>query len=138
MVDDRSMIVLDRADAVIVPVYPEIAALKAVRTMLDYLNENGSAASKTAFVLNNAFAREILRMRDVESALGARVALELPYDPFLYLKAVNEGIPIVKGAPRSIPAERMVRLSATAFNENGQEALAVPARSRGLRLLRRS
>ncbi|TMC60142.1 MAG: hypothetical protein E6J17_10185 [Chloroflexi bacterium] len=77
-------------------------------------------------------------MRDVESALGARVALELPYDPFLYLKAVNEGIPIVKGAPRSIPAERMVRLSATAFNENGQEALAVPARSRGLRLLRRS
>ena len=138
MVDDRSMIVLDKADAIIVPVYPEIAALKAVRTMLDYLNENGSAASKTAFVLNNAFAREILRMRDVESALGARVALELPYDPFLYLKAVNEGIPIVKGAPRSIPAERMVRLSATAFNENGQEALAVPARSRGLRLLRRS
>jgi pilus assembly protein CpaE len=139
MLDDRSMIVLDHADAVIVPVYPEIAALKAVRSMIDYLNENGSAASKTTFVLNNAFAREILRMRDVESALGSRVALELPYDPFLYLKAVNEGIPIVKGAPRSIPADRLVRLSATAFNENGQDAWAVPERSRGLTgLLRRS
>jgi pilus assembly protein CpaE len=138
MLDDRSMIVLDHADAVIVPVYPEIAALKAVRSMLDYLNENGSAAEKTTFVLNNAFAREILRMRDVESALGSRVMIELPYDPFLYLKAVNEGIPIVKGAPRSIPADRLVRLSATAFNEKGQDAWAVPARSRGLRLLRRS
>jgi pilus assembly protein CpaE len=139
MLDDRSMIVLDHADAVIVPVYPEIAALKAVRSMLDYLNENGSAASKTTFVLNNTFAREILRMRDVESALGSRVTLELPYDPFLYLKAVNEGIPIVKGAPRSIPADRLVRLSATAFNENGQDAWAVPERSRGLTgLLRRS
>jgi pilus assembly protein CpaE len=139
MLDDRSMIVLDHADAVIVPVYPEIAALKAVRAMLDYLNDNGSAASKAAFVLNNMFAREILRMRDVESALGARVTLELPYDPFLYLKAVNEGIPIVKGAPRSIPADRLVRLSATAFNENGQDASAAPERSRGLTgLLRRS
>jgi pilus assembly protein CpaE len=138
MLDDRSMIVLDHADAVIVPVYPEIAALKAVRAMLDYLNDNGSAASKAAFVLNNMFAREILRMRDVESALGARVTLELPYDPFLYLKAVNEGIPIVKGAPRSIPAERLVRLSATAFNENAQDASVPTERSRGLKLLRRS
>jgi Flp pilus assembly CpaE family ATPase len=138
MLDERTMIVLDHADAVIVPVYPEIAALKAVRAMLDYLNENGSAASKAAFVLNNMFAREILRMRDVESALGARVTLELPYDPFLYLKAVNEGIPIVKGAPRSIPADRLVRLSATAFNENAQDASAPPERSRGLKLLRRS
>jgi Flp pilus assembly CpaE family ATPase len=138
MLDERSMIVLDHADAVIVPVYPEIAALKAVRAMLDYLNENGSAAAKAAFVLNNMFAREILRMRDVEAALGARVTLELPYDPFLYLKAVNEGIPIVKGAPRSIPADRLVRLSATAFNENAQDASAPTERSRGLKLLRRS
>jgi pilus assembly protein CpaE len=139
MLDDRTMIVVDHADALIVPVYPEIAALKAVRAMLDYLNENGSAGSKAAFVLNNIFAREILRMRDVESALGARVTLELPYDPFLYLKAVNEGIPIVKGAPRSIPADRLVRLSATAFNESAQDASAPPERSRGLTgLLRRS
>jgi pilus assembly protein CpaE len=138
MLDERSMVVFDRVDAVIVPVHPEIAALRAVRAMIDYLNDNGSAATKAAYVVNNTFAREILRMRDVESALGARVTLELPYDPFLYLKAVNEGIPIVKGAPRSIPAERLVRLSATAFNENAQDASATPERSRGLKLLRRS
>jgi pilus assembly protein CpaE len=139
MIDERSMIVMDRADAVIVPFHPEMAALKAVRAMLDYLNENGSNASKTSFVVNNMFAREILRMRDVETALGTHVTLELPYDPFLYLKAVNEGVPIVRGAPRSIPADRLARLSAMAFNEDGEVAPAEPDKARGLTgLLRRS
>jgi pilus assembly protein CpaE len=139
MLDERTMIVLDRADSVIVPFHPEMAALKAVKAMLDYLNENGSNAAKTSFVVNNTFAREILRMRDVETALGARVALELPYDAFLYLKAVNEGVPIVQGAPRSIPADLLVRLSASAFNEDGETAPAAADRTKGLTgLLRRS
>jgi pilus assembly protein CpaE len=139
VVDDRSLVVFDKADAVIVPVAPEMAALRAVRSMLDYLGESGTAGSKMIFVLNNIFAREILRLRDVETALAARIALELPYDPFLYLKAVNEGIPIVRGAPRSMPAERLVRLAATAFNE-GAEPVPVPGDARrGLTgLLRRS
>jgi pilus assembly protein CpaE len=139
VVDDRSLVVFDKADAVIVPVAPEMAALRAVKSMLDYLGESGTAGSKTIFVLNNIFAREILRLRDVETALGARISLELPYDPFLYLKAVNEGIPIVRGAPRSMPAERLIRLASTAFNE-GAEAASSPADARrGLTgLLRRS
>ena len=70
-------------------------------------------------MLNNIFAREILKPRDVESALGSKISTELPYDPFLYLKAVNEGVPIVLGAPRSAPADRLTRLSLTAFGEDG-------------------
>ena len=108
----------------ILPVYPEIAALKAMHALLEYLSETGSVGLKSMFVLNNSFARDILKLRDVESALGSKVAFELPYDPFLYLKAVNEGVPIVLGAPRSAPAERLVRLSASAFGEDG---LSVPA-----------
>ena len=33
---------------------------------------------------------------------GAKMAVELPYDPFLYLKAVNEGVPIVTGRARAL------------------------------------
>ena len=43
------------------------------------------------------FARDILKMSQIESALGTRVAVELPYDPYIYLKAVNEGVPVVLG-----------------------------------------
>ena len=49
------------------------------------------------------------------------MAVELPYDPFLYLKAVNEGVPIVTGAPRSAPAERLVKLSGIAFGAAGYQ-----------------
>ena len=82
------------------------------------------------FVLNNPFAREILKLRDVESSLGSKVAFELPYDPFLYLKAVNEGIPIVIGAARSAPAERLVRLTGSAFGDDGRAPVPAAAQEK--------
>ena len=69
------------------------------------------------------FAREILKPRDIEAALGTRISSDLPYDPFIYLKAVNEGVPVVLGAPRSIAAERFIKLSAAAF---GTDGLSIP------------
>jgi pilus assembly protein CpaE len=124
--DERVLTVFETAETVILPVYPEMAALKAMHALLEYVSETGVLGSKALFVLNNMFARDILKLRDVESALGSKVAFELPYDPFLYLKAVNEGIPIVIGAPRSAPAERLVRLCGSAFGEDG---FAVPTPS---------
>ena len=122
--DERILSVFELAETIILPVYPEIAALKAVHGLLDYLNEAGTFGAKATFVLNNMFAREILKLRDIEAALGTRISMDLPYDGFLYLKAINEGVPIVQGAARSAPAERLTRLSATAF---GQDAFSVPA-----------
>jgi pilus assembly protein CpaE len=122
--DERTMTAFEHAETVVFVVCPEIGALKALHSLLDYLNEAGSVSEKATFVLNNLFAREILRPRDVESALGTRVAIDLPYDPFLYLKAVNEGVPIVLGAPRSPAAENLVKLCASAF---GTDGLVVPS-----------
>jgi pilus assembly protein CpaE len=133
--DERVLTVFEASDTIILPVYAEIAALKAMHALLEYLTETGSVALKSMFVLNNQFAREILKLRDVESALGSKVAFELPYDPFLYLKAVNEGVPIVIGAARSAPAERLIRLSASAFGEDGltpAASEAAPKKSGGL------
>ena len=121
--DERTMTVLERADVIVLPVHPEMAALKAVRSLIDYFQEIGSLADKAAYVINNMFAREILRLRDIENAIGARVMAELPYDPFLYLKAVNEGVPVVIGAPRSAPAERLSRLTDSIF---GAQPVAAP------------
>jgi pilus assembly protein CpaE len=130
--DERVLTIFEAAEAVVLVVTPEIAALKAMHALLEYLSEVGSVGLKTTFVLNNVFAREILKPRDVESFLGAKMSAELPYDPFLYLKAVNEGVPLVTGAPRSTPAERLVKLSATAFADEGyQIAPAADDRKQG-------
>jgi pilus assembly protein CpaE len=124
--DEPALAALDRSDTVVFPVYPEVAALKALHSLLDVLAEIGSVGAKATFVLNNMLAKEILKMRDIEGALGTRIAAELPYDPFIYLKAVNEGVPVVRGGPRSLPAERLVQLAAIAFDE--PVAVAEPVR----------
>ena len=124
VLDERALTVFEAAETIILPMYPEISALKAMHGLLDYLNEAGSIGAKATFVLNNIFARDILKPRDIEAALGTKISLDLPYDSFLYLKAVNEGVPIVLGAPRSPAAERLTKLSSTAF---GADGYVVPA-----------
>jgi pilus assembly protein CpaE len=119
--DERALSIFEASETVILPVTLEIGALKAMQALLEYLGETGAIGPKAMFVLNNLFARDILKLRDVESFLGAKVTVELPYDAFLYLKAVNEGVPIVLGAAKSAPAERLVRLSASAFGEDGYQ-----------------
>jgi pilus assembly protein CpaE len=122
--DERVLTIFEKAESVLLPITPEIGALKSMHALLDYMGEAGTIATKSTFVLNSLFAREILKLRDVESFLGAKVAVELPYDPFLYLKAVNEGVPIVTGAAHSVAAERLVKLSSIAF---GDGRFQVPA-----------
>lgn len=115
--DERVLTAFEHADQVVFAVTPDFPAIKAVHSLLDYLTDAGTVGAKATFVLNNMFARDILKLHDVESALGTKVAAELPYDPFLYLKAANEGIPVVNGAKRSVVADRLVKLSMIAFGE---------------------
>ena len=132
--DERVLTIFDAVDNVVLVVTPEMGALKTMRALLDYLREAGSVGQKATFVLNNPYAREFLKLEDVESFLGSRVAFEIPYDAILYLKAVNEGIPIVTGAPRSVPAERLIALSAVAFGVDGYKVPTGPPakKTRGL------
>jgi Flp pilus assembly CpaE family ATPase len=115
--DPRTEAVLEMADAIVLPVTGEFPTLKSVHALLDHFTETGSISAKTSFVLNAIYAREILKPADIESALGTKIAIELPYDPFLYLKAVNEGVPLVIGAPRTRPTERLERLAAIVTGE---------------------
>ncbi len=123
LVDERSMTALEAVESVVLPVCAEIAALRAVHGLIDYFNDVGSIGLKSTLVLNNMFAKDSLKLRDIESALGSKIAVDLPYDPFVYLKAVNEGNPVVLGAARTPAAERLTKLSATVF---GDDAFAVP------------
>ena len=123
--DERQLALFGRVDKVIVPVLPEVPALNAVRLLLDQLAEMGTLGGSTLFVLNNAFARDLLKRSDVETVLGTRITADLPYDPIAYLKAVNEGVPVVIGAPKSLPAEHFRALADIVFgNGSGPQAPA--------------
>ena len=120
--DERSLVVLERADAVVIPIVPEIGALKALHELLEYLIEDGAVPAKSTFVLNHVFARDMLSMRQIETSLAAKVDTELPYDAGLYLKAINEGIPVVRSAPASAPGKALARLALLAAGIDENEA----------------
>ncbi len=109
--DPRLTSLFSLSYSVVVPVLPEIPALNSVHVLLEQLTENGSLGVQTVFVLNNAFARDLLKRSDVETVLGSKISAELPYDPIVYLKAVNEGNPVVRSAPKSPPAEKLRALA---------------------------
>ncbi len=120
--DERMLALFSRSDVVIIPVLPEIPALNSVHLLLDQLSETGAVGATTMFVLNNVFARDLLRRGDVESALGAKITADLPYDPFVYLKAANEGVPVVRSAPKTAPATQLRDLFGTVFGTDDAKA----------------
>ncbi len=126
----RSLALLQAADRVIVPTSAEISSLKAVGALLGQLAEH-ALADRAVIVLNHVFAREMVRSRDIEETLGARIAIEVPYDAVSYVKAVNEGVPVVRGAPRTSAAEQINVLASIVSGETAPAAAPVPAR-RGL------
>lgn len=113
--DQRLTAIFGLSEAVVIPVLPEIPALNSVHILIDQLAETGELGATTVFVLNNAFARDLLKRSDVETALGSKISADLPYDPIVYLKAVNEGNPVVRGAPKSPPAEKLRALAQVVF-----------------------
>ncbi len=90
---------------------PEIGTLKAFHGFLEVLTDDGAVPAKSTFVLNHIFARDMLSMKQIESAIAARVDAELPYDAAIYLKAVNEGVPAVRGARSSAAAKALLQLA---------------------------
>jgi pilus assembly protein CpaE len=132
--DARSEAVLRAATDVIIVVTPDFPALKAVHALRELLTASGVELGDTTFVLNQIYSREILRLRDVEDALGTKIALTLPYDAFVFLRSVNEGVPVVIGAPRSPAAVQLKRLVDQLAGLQAPEAVA-ERRSKGLRAL---
>ena len=129
--DDRVMAAIDAADDVVVVVTPDFPALKAVHQFFEFLGEAGSKASEPTIVVNETYALQTLTPSDVENALARRVTIRLPYDPLLYLRAVNQGTPVFASAPTSQPARRYDQLAAVLLGEDAPPT-APDSRRRGL------
>lgn len=129
--DDRVMAALNAADDVVIVVTPDFPALKAVHSFFEYLAETNSKASEPTVVVNEMYALQTLTPGDIETALGRRVAIRIPYDPLLYLRAANQGTPVFAGAPTSQPARRYDQLAGILLGEDAPGSATEPRR-RGL------
>jgi Flp pilus assembly CpaE family ATPase len=129
--DERVVASLEAADDVVITVTPDFPTLKVTHSFFEFLNEGGSRISEPTIVVNEIYALPTLTPGDIENALGRRVAIRIPYDPLLYLRAVNQGTPVFAGAPTSQPARRYDQLAAVLLGEDAPSAVA-DTRRRGL------
>jgi pilus assembly protein CpaE len=129
--DERVLASLEAADDVVVVVTPDFPALKATHAFFEFLAEAGSRIAEPSVVLNEVYALQTLTAGDIENALGRRVAIRLPYDPLLYLRAANQGTPVFASAPTSQPARRYDQLAAILLGEDAPTAVT-EQRRRGL------
>jgi pilus assembly protein CpaE len=128
--DERVMSAIDAADDLVIVVTPDFPALKAVHQFFEFLGESGKATEPT-IVVNETYALQTLTPADVENALARRVTIRLPYDPLLYLRAVNQGTPVFASSPTSQPARRFDQLAAVLLGEDAPPS-APETRRRGL------
>jgi pilus assembly protein CpaE len=129
--DERVMASIDAADDVVMVVTPDFPALKAVHSFFEFLTETGSKASDPTIVVNETYALQTLTPGDIETAIGRRVAIRIPYDPLVYLRAANQGNPVFASAPTSQPARRYDQLAGILLGEDAPGAGNEPRR-RGL------
>jgi pilus assembly protein CpaE len=109
--DERAQVLLARADRVVITVTPEIPAVRATRMLIEQLAEYESPTERHVVVLNHIFAADLVKTDDLRRSLQLPIDDEIPYDPLLFLKAANEGIPVVISAPSSAPTQAFRRLT---------------------------
>ena len=110
--DDRSFAVLARADGVALVLTPDIPSLRLLHAFLQVMSESGGATDRSLFVVNHIYPKAMISSEQIEEHLGIKIGLEIPYDGDNFVKAVNEGQPLMTIARRSPAAAAIRRLAA--------------------------
>jgi pilus assembly protein CpaE len=128
----RVLPMLELADIHVFIIFPEIAALKALSSLLSFVRERATFSAQTVFVINHIFPKELLKVRDVENLIRAKPTAEVPYTEIDVVRSVNEGNPVVTSRPSSQAAVAMRRLADALVGVRIATARPEPARRRGL------
>ncbi len=109
--DDSTLTVLQHANQVVVVVTPEMTSLRNARMFLNVAENLQGESQEFTLVLNRYPMPGGLALKDIEGALRAKVAVQIPADESVTTYAINRGIPFVASHPRSALAKALFRLA---------------------------
>lgn len=93
--------ILERCDAIILAMTPDLASVNAAYQAMRIFSEMGVEGDKVFPVLNNIFPRSSLSAGKIAEGLKKEIFAEIPYDPINMVKAVNQGTPYMTLSPKS-------------------------------------
>ncbi len=99
--DDIAAVALEKSQQILLVTEMDIPSLKNSRRALELFDRVGAYQTKIRLVLNRYIKQKIMSLEAVEKALGTKVFWMLPNDYPTAISALNQGISILDGAPRS-------------------------------------
>lgn len=109
--DDRMLMVLDQADAILVIVTPEVGPLKNTSLLLDLAVKLGLSLSKVHIVVNRANSNVGIESVEIERALQHQVAYRVVSGGRPVVLSVNRGVPLVVEQPDHPFSQQILKMA---------------------------
>jgi pilus assembly protein CpaE len=109
--DDIVLSALDHADLILTVATLDVLTIKSLKLGLEVMASLHYETAKQKLILNQATLEAGISGRDLENSMQFPISYRLPSDPKTALTAVNKGIPVVIGQPKSLLAESLERVA---------------------------
>lgn len=108
---DPVISILERSDAIIVPIAPELASVNAAYQALRLFEEMGIERRKVLPVVNETFPKSSLTPTKIAEGLKKDIFAEIPLDSVNMVRAINQGTPYMTLAPRTSTSQAFTRMA---------------------------
>jgi Flp pilus assembly CpaE family ATPase len=129
--DAAMLAALDHTDQLLLVCNPEVTSLKNVRIGLETFDRLGFDRERISLVVNKLGATGGVSRQDIELALDAKIAFDLPDDPEVPA-AVNRALPVVAGGSGRF-AHAVTSLAGEVFSGTPMQKESAPQRRSLLR-----
>jgi len=106
---DHTLAALDKSTDYVFVAGMDVPSIRGLRRELDVLKELGMVPPSRHVVLNGADPRDGLSMPDVETTLGHKADIVIPFSRAARL-ATNQGTPLLQGTPKDRATKELRRL----------------------------
>jgi pilus assembly protein CpaE len=117
--NDKTLIILDNADYILVVTTPELPAIKSTKLFLELAEQLEFSAERVGVVINRATLPGGISPDKMEKALKLKQSYRIPYDPKMHL-AINRGAAVNQQEPTAPSAQAVTYMAQDLWEKLGQ------------------
>ncbi|HET7061329.1 MAG TPA: AAA family ATPase [Nitrosospira sp.] len=121
--DAISLQALDRADMILPVMQQTLPSVREAKRMLNVFRALGYSEEKLKLIVNRHEKTADISVSDIESTLNQKIFKVVPNDYAVVTRAVNQGIPAIKLARRSVVAKSLQEIAHELARTAGQASL---------------
>lgn len=121
--DAISLQALDRADMILPVMQQTLPSVREAKRMLNVFRALGYSDEKLKVIVNRHEKNADISVSDIESTLNQKIFKVVPNDYAVVTRAVNQGIPAIKLARRSLVAKSLQEIAHELSRTAGQASL---------------